>query len=446
LKHRLINVCVSVLCLAAPAAAQEWQPIFTDLWSTPLSGPQTAAWREDFDIHLAASNTSGDGSSIDLYDYDLQLTYPEAISYVPGSFTKPWGWDDWDVTVTDDPVVNTLTLSTASPTVPWAHTLGDGATQHLGSFAFTADELNAKDYASGDRTPWTPQITSAAIQTSDDHSTQLNASSLPTELDVLTNGQRQVVEPVPSFGPSASRSGVSWVTSATVENMQHWDGSPQDLYTDEEEIGFQPSQAYRTTMVDTSKQFAYAWSGMSGHDNNQIFSLEVIAEIDNLVVGDNPAERFTSTGRAEISPGSRLVMIGGDDLETGDAALVTVAIGTEWTATDKLSATDPEGIVDWEITVRRDAVDGAIVAVLNPGNLDETFDIVIGDDIYYEGYLQCQAVTGEWFYDAGFALYGASGATAEAKVDLWTHVAVPEPATLGLLSIGGLAVLRRKRK
>lgn len=443
----IVNLGLSMLCMVAvPAAGQQWQPVFTDSWINPLSMPETAVWREAFDVHLAAQNTSGDGSSIDLFDYDMQLTYPEAVSYVNGSFTKPWGWDDWNFTVTDDPVANTLTLSTDSPTVPWPHTLADGDTQHLGSFAFTADELNAKNHSSGDRTPWTPQVTSAAIQTSDDHSSQLSASALPSGLDVLTNGQRQVIEPATSLGPSASRYGVSHGTSATVENMQHWDGYAQELYTDDEGDWFQTGQAYRTTAVGDPEQFSYAWSGMSSQNDNHIFSLEAIAEIDDLVATNNPAERFTSTGRAEISPGSSLTMIGGDDLDNGDGAIVTVAVGTEYAATKQQFDSDPEGNIDWEITVRREAADGPIVAVLNASNLQETFDIVIGDDpLYYDGYLQCQAVTSEWFYDADFGMYGASGAIAEAKVDLWTHVEVPEPTALSLLTLGGLALIRRRK-
>jgi hypothetical protein len=431
-----------------PASAQQWQPAFTNLWGDPLD-PMHVAVDQPFDVSLAAINTDPD-TPFDVYDYDLTIGYGESLSYVAGSFIKGWDWGDWDITVTDDPTSNTLTLSSDSPTIPWGHTLDDARPKiDLGGLQFTATELNVKDYSAGGvpedrRTPWLLQIDDATIYTADNKSTQLPASTLPDDLEIYTNGQRPLVNPTPAMDPSVCRWGVSTGVGAEVENMQHFDGTPVQAQTDAEEYWFDVAQAYRTDLSD--QQSVYARADLAFQDDNAVYSLTADATIADLTLNETPAERFTSMARAEILSGTKLLTIGKGELSDGDLVLFTIAAAAEFNATKAQYATDPEGLIDWQITVRRDAADGEVLAVLNPDNTEATFSGAIGDELYYEGYLESQAVTGEWVYEAGSGLYGALGATAEAKLDIWTHAAIPEPTTFALLTIAGLAgVLRRRR-
>jgi hypothetical protein len=447
---RIVGVLAVLGWCVLSASAQQWEPAFRDVWGNPFVGPLHVALDQPFDIRLAAVNTDTT-TPFDLYDYDLTIDYGDALSYVPGSFEKGWDWGQWDVTVVDDPGSRTLTLSSDSPSVPWGHTLDAGRPEiDLGGLQFTALELNAKDYSVGGapedrRSPWTAQIVNGTVYTSDDKSTQLSASAQPQSPEIYTNGQRPLVSPSPAFGPSAARWGVSTGVKAEVENMQHFDGSSTETMTDIEEYWFDIAQAYRTDFND--QQSVYARSDLAFQDDNAVYSLETNATIADLTVVETPAERFTSTARAEILPGTKLVSLGkGGETSSGDSVLFTIAAATQLNATDPVYAVDPEGVIDWEVTVRLNAVDGPILTVLDPDNPEATFSGVIGDMLYYEGYLESQAVTGEWVYEPGSGLYGALGATAEAKLDVWTHVAVPEPAAMSVLAVGGLTVLLRRKR
>ncbi len=386
---------------------------------------------QPFDVWIEAVWSGG---PTEVFDFELTIELgifmgPDGVplEYVPGSFVPTsWVWGGgWDFVIDVDLGGERLTITSSSPTVPWGHWVNDGESLPFGTMQFQANQLNAKDYDTGVRTPWelsaaTPPASN--LFTSDDLSTWIMVSGPPVLLDVFTDGQRDLLPPVPAFGTSATRFAVSVGGKASVENTQ-FTGSGPISETDDEDKWFEAAQAYRTTELPTNTYMdSYAWSSYAAQDWNGVFSLEANATLDASLAHFDPSAPFTAHGRAEITSGNRLVMLAGTGgaYPNGTPMAVTVSAGL-WSQATPLGPTGEEGVVDWMCTVRLDAAAGPLLGTLVPGTETIAFTAPIGSSLYFEGYLDATATSSYWILHPELGLYSAAGAEALSMLDLWTH-------------------------
>ncbi len=430
----ILVVASLAFTLCSPSLGQSWQEQWTDNWGTPETEKHVAPGLP-FEVSIEAVWSGGD---TEIFDFELVIDLGAIansngerdvlapLAYVADSFVPTsWLWGGWDFQVEVDASGETLTIVSSSPSIPWGHWIGNGQSLPFGTLQFVATELNTKDYGTGDRTPWQLSVPDGRLYTADDLSSfdSIVGPSIP--LDIFTDGQRDLVPPVPAFGASTTRFAVSVGGKASVENTQYIEGGAESE-TDLEDLWFESAQAYRTTEIATagSQIYSYGWSALAGEQNNAVFSLEANATMDSQLIYNegSPDAPFTAHALAEIVPGNRLVMMQGTGgtYPAGTPMTVTVSVGLE-SQTTSPGPTSGTGLVDWMCDVRLDATNGVLLGTVSPGTETITFTATIGSSLYFEGYLDALATSSTWYYQPEMGLYVASGADALSKLDIWVN-------------------------
>ncbi len=417
----ILAACFIVFAVSFCSVAQgQWQLVYTDNWGNPLDfSEEHTAIDKPFRVYVMLHNTGT--SDLNFYNFQLNFEYDTELSYVDNSFElDSWEWGGSGLMVQNDQASGTLTV-TSDDTSGWPHTAQADARLWLGSFEMTAESLNFKDYVSGERTPWQLNFTGGEVYTDGPAE---EASGTPILFEVYTDGQRDLIEPDEPFDTADFyRVGVSYGSYAFVENFQYLD--PNIIETDLEERWFDSSQAYRTSSVSGGGQIkGYAWEYLENKDRNWIFSMQADAEIDDLLMDPSnaPSDRFTCHARAEIPSGCRLVTLSQGEYGTGTPLRVDVAAAMTELVTQAQYPHQPSGTVDWQCTVRLNAADGVVLGTFDENNPSGRLAAQVGDSLYFSGYLDAQAETGEWSYLPELGLYSAQGGHAKSSVDFWVHM------------------------